>query len=61
MNGEGDLAVMNIETFECRGKMLALREALIRVEEERQAGRRGCTVDELVAFLEETILDAKNR
>ena len=61
VNGEGDLAVMSIEAFERREKMLALREALIRVEEDRLAGRRGCTVEELDAFLEETIREAKKR
>ena len=61
VNGEGDLAVMSMEAIERRDKMLALREALIRVEEDRLAGRRGCTVDELDAFLDETIREAKNR
>ena len=51
VNGEGDLAVMSIEAFERREKMLNLREALLRVEEDRQAGRVGCTVDELDASL----------
>lgn len=61
VNGEGDLAVMSIEAFERREKMLALREALIRVEEDRLAGRWGCTVEELDAYLDETIREAKNR
>ena len=61
VNGEGDLAVMNIEAFERREKMLALREALIKVEEDRLAGRQGCTADELDAFLGETIREAKDR
>ena len=51
VNGEGDLVVMSIEVFERREKMLNLREALLRVEEDRQAGRVGCTVDELDASL----------
>jgi len=51
VNGEGDLVVMSIEAFERREKMLNLREALLRVEEDRQAGRVGCTVDELDASL----------
>lgn len=50
-NGEGDLVVMDIEAFRQREKMLELREALLRVEEDRQAGRSGCSVDELDAYL----------
>ena len=50
-NGEGDLVVMDIAAFQQREKMLELREALIRVEEDRLAGREGCSVDELDAYL----------
>ena len=39
-NGEGDLVVMDIETFSRREKMLDLREQLLSVEEERIAGRK---------------------
>jgi len=55
VNGEGDLAVMSIDAFERREKMLNLRESLIRVEEDRLAGRSGCTVDELDAWLGDVI------
>ena len=51
-NGEGDLVVMDIESFARREKMLQLREDLLAVEEDRALGRRGCTVDELDSFLE---------
>ena len=51
-NGEGDLVVMDIESFTRREKMLQLREDLLAVEEDRTLGRRGCTVDELDSFLE---------
>lgn len=54
-NGEGDLVVMDIEAFGRREQMLNLREELIAVEEDRIAGRRGCTVDELDAYLEQVI------
>ena len=50
-NGEGDLVVMDIQSFERREKMLALREQLLAVEEDRAAGKTGCSVDELVAYL----------
>lgn len=54
-NGEGDLVVMDIATFNRREKMLKLREELLAVEEERMAGRGGCTVDELDAYLDDVI------
>ena len=50
-NGEGDLVVMDLDTFTRREKMLQLREHLISVEEDRLAGRTGCTIDELDTLL----------
>ncbi len=50
-NGEGDLVVMDIETYNRREKMMKLREELLAVEEDRMAertrllfltGQRGC-------------------
>ena len=55
-NGEGDLVVMDIETYDRREKMLNLREELLAVED-RIAGRNGCTLDELDAFLDEIIAE----
>ena len=57
-NGEGDLAVMDIESFNRQKKMLKLREELLAVEEGRLAGRTGCTVDELDAYLDSVIAGA---
>lgn len=54
-NGEGDLVVMDIESFTRREKMLKLREELLAVEEDRLAGRAGCTVDELEAYLNDVL------
>lgn len=54
-NGEGDLVVMDIETYNRREKMLKVREELLAVEEDRAAGRTGCTLDELDAYLEGVI------
>lgn len=51
-NGEGDLVVMDIESFTRREKMLQLRENLLAVEEDRAVGRTGCTIEELDAFLD---------
>ena len=56
-NGEGDLVVMDIETYNRREKMLKLREELLAVEEDRQAGRAGCTLDELDAYLDDIIAE----
>ena len=56
-NGEGDLVVMDIETYDRREKMLNLREELLAVEEDRIAGRNGCTLEELDAFLDEIIAE----
>lgn len=51
-NGEGDLVVMDIESFDRREKILTLREQLLSVEEDRLAGRVGSTIDELDRFLD---------
>ncbi|MGN0907187.1 MAG: type II toxin-antitoxin system Phd/YefM family antitoxin [Bullifex sp.] len=54
-NGEGDFVVLDIETYNRREKMLRLREELIAVEEDRLAGRNGCTLDELDCYLDDII------
>lgn len=54
-NGEGNLVVMDIETYNRREKMLKLREELLSVEEDRIAGRSGCTLEELDAYLDKVI------
>ena len=51
-NGEGDLVVMYIDTFNGWEKMLKLREELLAVEEDRLAGREGTSLDELGTYLE---------
>ena len=56
-NGEGDLVVMDIDTFNRREKMLKLREELLAVEEDRQAGRGGISLDELDTYLEGLIAE----
>lgn len=55
-NGEGDLVIMDIESFTRREKMLKLRENLLAVEEDRAMGLRGSTIDELDRFLD-SVLD----
>ena len=54
-NGEGDLVVMDRETFARREKMLKLREELISVEEARLNGSRGFTLDEVDKKLNELL------
>lgn len=60
-NGEGDLVVMDIEAFDRREKMLALREKLLQVEEVRVAGNKGISVDELEERLGKIIEGVRNR
>jgi prevent-host-death family protein len=59
-NGEGDLVVMDIETYTHREKMLKLREELLAVEEDRAAGRLGVTPDELESYLDAIISEVEN-
>ncbi len=54
-NGEGDLVVMDIETYNRREKMLELREELLAVEEDRAAGITGVSLSELDTYLDEII------
>ncbi len=54
-NGEGDLVVMDMETFSRKEKMLKLREQLLAVEEDRLAGINGVSLDELDSALEKLI------
>ena len=56
-NGEGDLVVMDIETYNRREKMIQLREELLSIEEDRIAGKSGCSFDELDAYLDEVIAE----
>ena len=54
-NGEGDLVVMDIETYNRREKMLKLRE------EERIHGSPGYSVEEVAAMMRSAIQEASNR
>ena len=57
-NGEGDLVVMDIESFTRREKMLQLRENLLAVEEDRAMGRNGCSIEELDDYLDSVLNEA---
>ena len=57
-NGEGDLVVMDIGTYNRREKMLKLREELLAVEEERMRGSKGYSVDEVAAMMRSAVKEA---
>ena len=54
-NGEGDLVVMDIESFTRREKMLQLREKLLEIDQRRAGGAKYYTVDEVDRELDEII------
>lgn len=54
-NGEGDLVVMDIETYNRKEKMLRLREELLAVEEERVRGSKGYSVGEVATMMRDAI------
>lgn len=58
-NGEGDLVVMDINTFTKREEMLKLREELLSVEEERLRGNYGFTVSDVSDMMRATIRNVK--
>ena len=58
-NGEGDLVVMDIESFTRREKLLALREKLLTIERDRLSGARYWSVEELDSDLEDAISAAR--
>lgn len=60
-NGEGDLVVMDLETYNRREKMLKLREELLAVEEHRLHGIKGYSVDEVAAMMRNAIEEAAGR
>ena len=59
-NGEGDLVVMDIDSFTRREKMLKLREELLAVEEDRIRGDNGYSVSEVAAMMRSAIGETVN-
>lgn len=57
-NGEGDLVVMDIDTYNRREKMLKLREELLTVEEDRLHGSEGHSIDEVASMMRSAIQEA---
>ena len=58
-NGEGDLVVMDIGTYNRREQMLKLREELLAVEEDRMRGSKGYSVEEVTAMMRNAIREAE--
>ncbi len=58
-NGEGDLVVMDIETYNRREKMLKLREELLVVEEDKMRGSKGYSVDDIAAMMRSAIKETE--
>ena len=55
-NGEGDLVVMDIATYDQREKQLELREKLIEIEELRKAGVPDISAREFSRNLRERLM-----
>ncbi len=56
-NGEGDLVVMDIESFARRESMLRLREDLISAEESRLNGKTGYSIEEVSSMMKKVVKD----
>lgn len=54
-NGEGDLVVMDIDSFDQRTKRLELREKLLEIAEQRNYGIQGVPAKEISEKLRERI------
>jgi len=59
-NGEGDLVVMDMETYNRREKLLNLREELLAVEEDRLNGSIGYSVSEVTQMMKKAIEVSSN-
>ena len=59
-NGEGDLVVMDIDSFTRRESMLRLRENLIAVEEDRLAGKKGFSIEHVDEMMKKAISEVAN-
>lgn len=53
-NGEGDLVVLSIESYEKREKLLKIKEELLKSEEDRISGKT-YSIDEVDKILSDTI------
>ncbi len=60
-NGEGDLVVMDMDTYNRREMLYKIREELLEVERDRLNGSKGYTVEEVAAYMREAIEEAASR
>jgi len=60
-NGEGDLVVMDIETYDRREQQLLLRERLLEIEENRRAGVKDFSAENTIAEFRERIRNELHR
>ena len=59
-NGEGDLVVMDMETYARRESMLRLRENLLAAEESRLAGNTGYSINEVSDMMKNAVREVLN-
>jgi len=57
-NGEGDLVVMDIQTYSRRESMLKLRESLICANEDRLAGKPSYSIEETASLMRAAIRES---
>lgn len=60
-NGEGDLVVMDIESFTRREKQLKLQAKLLEIERRRINGAEYCTPEDLELELDQIITEAEEK
>ena len=58
-NAEGDLIIMDMDTYNRREKMLKLREELLAVQEDRTRGSKGYSVDEVTVMMRNAIKEER--
>ena len=59
-NGEGDLVVMDMETYARRESMLRLREELVAAEESRLAGENGYSINQVSDMMKAAVREVLN-
>ena len=60
-NGEGDLVVMDIDTYNCREAAFALREELLEIEDARRDGVPDFSSDDVADMMRQAVKKAAKR
>lgn len=60
-NGEGDLVVMDIDTYNCRETAFSLREELLEIEEARRDGVTDYSGDEVIDMMRQAVKKAAQK